>query len=206
MKKGFTYIELLIVLGVLILLLGILISVIGAKPYFAKSRDVQRLKDLYFLNLALNFYFQNATSVDPDGPYLYLRGIDEATPTIFVSIPKESYPFPATYTTGSITYYYYQSNRSDYQRIDGYGWLPINFMEISFPSLAVLPVDPLNQVTSSLYYTYSFRRSSFDYEIGGSFETAEFKNGGVNDKVSTDGGNDPNRYELGSNLNLIPPL
>ncbi len=74
MTKGFTYIELLVVLGVISLLLGIFVSVIKVKPYITKSRDVQRLNDLYALNSALSFYFENATSVDPDGPYLDGRG------------------------------------------------------------------------------------------------------------------------------------
>lgn len=206
MKKGFTYIELLVVLGVLSLLLGIFISVLKAKPYFTKARDLQRLKDLYSLNAILTFYFQNATSVDPDGPYLSLRGIEEATPTIFVSIPIESFQFPATYTTNSKTYYYYQSNKADYQKLNGYGWIPINFLEVSFSALPTLPVDPINEASSSLYYLYSFRRIPFGYEVEGAFETSEFKKGGKNDKVSTDGGDDNNRFELGTDLSLIPPI
>lgn len=206
MIKGFTYIELLIVLAVISLLLGIFISVIKIKPYLVKGRDIQRLNDLYALNSALSFYFENATSVDPDGPYLNNRGIDEATPTIFTSIPGESFSFPTTYTTNSKTYYFYQSNKSDYQRLDGYGWLPINFFEVNFFNLSVLPIDPINEATSSLYYIYAFQRYPLAYEVSVSFESLDFKIGGKNDKVSTDGGNDNNRYEVGTNLSLIPPI
>lgn len=206
MAKGFTYIELLVVLGVIALLLGIFVSVIKVKPYLTKTRDIQRLNDLYALNSALNFYFQNATSVDPDGPYLDNRGTDEATPTIFVSVPWESFSFPATYTTNSKIYYYYQSNKSDYQRLDGYGWLPINFFEVLFTNLSILPIDPVNEASSSLYYLYAFRRYPLAYEISSAFESTDFKKGGGNDKVSTDGGNDDNRFELGIDLSLIPPI
>jgi hypothetical protein len=204
--KGLTYIELLIVLGLIPVVIGIISGVIKVQDYFKTTRDLQRLQDLNLLNSALNFYFQNATSVDPDGPNLENRGVDESVPTIFVSVPGETDKFFETcfYYPNNKVYYIYQTNKNDYQKINGSGWIPINFLEVNFPGLSSLPVDPINRFQSGLYYLYAFQRKPPQYEISAGFESAEFQKGGSIDRVSNDGGDDENRLELGTNLNLIP--
>jgi hypothetical protein len=204
--KGITYVELLIVLGFIPVIIGIISGFIKLQDYFKTTRDLQRLQDLNLLNSALNFYFQNATSVDPDGPNLQNRGVDEAVPTIFVSVPGETDKFFETcfYYPNNKIYYIYQTNKNDYQKINGSGWIPINFLEVNFPGLSVLPVDPINRLQSGLYYLYAFQRKPAQYEISAGFESVEFQKGGRADKVSNDGGDDENRLELGTNLNLIP--
>ncbi len=205
-NKGLTYVELLIVLGLIPVLIGLGGGVFKIQDYFKKTRDLQRINDITLLNNALNFYFQNATSVDPDGPNLTNRGVDESLPTIFVSVPGEKDKFFEScfyYPTGKI-YYIYQTNKNDYQRTDSFGWIPINFQEVNYPGLSVLPVDPINTLNSGLYYLYAFQRTPPQYEISVGFESPEFQKGGSADKVSTDGGNDDNRLEMGTNLNIIP--
>jgi len=206
MNRGLTYIELLVVLGLIPVIIGIITGVLKVQDYFKTSRDLQRLQDLNLLNSALSFYFQNATLVDPDGPNLSDRGVDESMPTIFVSVPGEKDKFFETcfYYPNGKTYYIYQTNKNDYQRIDGFGWIPINFTEINYPSLSSLPVDPINKLQSGLYYLYAFQRNPLQYEISAGFESVEFQKGGTADRVSNDGGNDENRLELGTNLDIIP--
>jgi hypothetical protein len=204
--KGLTYIELLIVLGLIPVIIAIISGAIKVQDYFKTSRDLQRFQDLNLLNSALNFYFQNATSVDPDGPYLQSRGVDESLPTIFVSVPSEKEKFfeACFYYPNNKIYYVYQTNKNDYQKINGAGWIPVNFLEINYPTLSSLPVDPINSLHSGLYYLYAFQRNPPQYEISAGFESSEFQKGGKEDKVSNDGGNDENRFELGTNLNIIP--
>jgi hypothetical protein len=204
--KGLTYSEILIVLSLIPILIGIIGGSIKIKNYFQSTRDLQRLQDLNLLNSALNFYFQNANLVDPDGPNLDNRGVDELNPTIFVSVPVETDKFFSAcfYYPNNKVYYIYQTNKNDYQKINGSGWIPINFMEINFPSLSLLPVDPINKLNKGLYYLYAFKRNPLQYEIAAGFESVEFQKGGKLDKTSTDGGNDDNRFELGTNLDLIP--
>lgn len=204
--KGLTYVELLVVLGLTSVVIGIISGVLKIQSYSKTTRDLQRLQDLNLLSSALNFYFQNATSVDPDGPNFNDRGVDELIPTIFVSIPAEKDKFFETcfyYPDGKI-YYIYQSNKNDYQKINGLGWIPINFFEVNLPLISSLPADPINTLQSGLYYLYSFQRNPPQYEISAGFESEKFQKGGSTDKVSNDGGNDENRLEIGTNLNLIP--
>ncbi len=204
--KGLTYVELLVVLGLIPLVIGLIAGVLRVQDYFKTTRDLQRIQDLNLLNNGLNFYFTNATSIDPDGPHLDQRGFDETYPTIFVSVPAEKDKFFETcfYYPHNKTYFIYQTNKNDYQRIDGSGWIPINFLEVNYPGLSSLPVDPINTLRSGLYYLYSFQRQPPQYEISAGFESVEFRKGGVKDIVSKDGGNDDNRLELGTNLNLVP--
>lgn len=206
MNKGLTYIELLVVLGLIPVIIGILSGVLKVQNYFKTSRDIQRLQDLNLLNSALSFYFQNAKNLDPDGPNLSDHGVDESIPTIFVSVPAEKDKFFETcfYYPNGKTYYIHQSNKNDYQKINGSGWIPINFLEVNYPNLSSLPVDPENSLHSGLYYLYAFQRNPPQYEISAAFESSEFQKGGSADRVSNDGGNDENRLELGTNLNIIP--
>ena len=206
--KGLTYIELLLVLGIFSFVMGIIGGIYKVQDYFKTTRDLQRLKDLSLINSALNFYFQNANFVDPDGPYLENRGIDESLPTIFVSVPEEKEKFFETcyYYQNNKIYYIYQTNKNDYQKINGYGWIPINFLTINYPSLTYLPVDPVNDLKSGLYYLYAFKRNPLKYEIAAFFESKEFQKNGIKDIVSKDGGDDDLRLELGTDLNIIPPF
>ncbi len=206
--KGFTYVETLTILGVLTILFAIIGGSLKVKSYLAQSRDLQRLQDAAALSAALNFYFRNSENLDPDGPFLEKTGFDEENPTIFISVPAEKDKFFQTcycQTNGKV-YSVRQSNKSDYQKIDGKGWIPIDFLSVNYPSLSVLPVDPINNMRSGLYYMYAFRRNPPQYEISLSFESANFRLNGPADKVSTDGGNDPNRLEMGTNLELICPF
>jgi len=209
-QKGLTYVEIIIVLALFSVILGLMATVFKLKSQFVLARDFQRLKDINALNSALNFYFKNAYQPDGDGPYFQNRGIDETTPTIFVSIPSsENFSF-SSFNHGGKTYYFYRVDKLSYQKINGSGWLPVNFEDIKSYLIEALPVDPLNRVwsASGAYYgyNYSFRREPLGYEISIFFESPNFNNGGLNDKVSTDGGNDNKALELGWDLTIMPPL
>jgi len=73
-------------------------------------------------------------------------------------------------------------------------------MSFSSP-LARLPVDPVNNATSSKYYTYV---SGGSWELSAVMEAVSNKLGGDNDRVSGDGGEYADIYETGTNLELLP--
>jgi prepilin-type N-terminal cleavage/methylation domain-containing protein len=79
--------------------------------------------------------------------------------------------------------------------IDGTGWIKMNFVgqnNISF-SQNSLPVDPTNDAT----YHYTYCANNGQWEVNATLE--------VNDqnKMQNDGGDDNNKYEIGTNMNLI---
>lgn len=84
--------------------------------------------------------------------------------------------------------------------VDGTGWVALNV--VSAPGLGkYLSVLPMDSTNNSTYY-YRFSSNGSTYEIDCKFESADYQG-----KESTDGGNDPAWYEIGSNpgLTLLPP-
>lgn len=56
------------------------------------------------------------------------------------------------------------------QKIDGTGWIPINFKNLSFgQTLSKLPIDPLNNSTA--YYTYIYDSTTNHFELNSILES-----------------------------------
>jgi prepilin-type N-terminal cleavage/methylation domain-containing protein len=83
---------------------------------------------------------------------------------------------------------------------DGTGWISYNLITAPGLSkyLSTLPVDPRNSPT----YFYRYASDGSTYELDCKFESTDYQS-----KQSSDGGNDPEWYELGTNpgLVLLPP-
>jgi len=208
MKKGFTYVELLVSIGLISAVIALLSLTFDPRAYFARTRDLRRLKDLQALSNALTIYFFQTFNPDPDGPELSDRGMDQSNPTIFISVPYElEQVFQNCFDPFSNQWVQiYQVSQNNLQRINGSGWVPVNFTEIYFPPISSLPIDPINSWSLGYFYAYAFKTKPFGFELTAALEYERFKFGGPDDKVSTDGGNDPRRFEIGSDLSIIPPL
>lgn len=70
------------------------------------------------------------------------------------------------------------------------GWIACNLSTYT----SRFPIDPINDST----YYYSYFHTSDGYELDAKLEYNT-------SLMSSDGGNDPNSYEVGNNLNLISP-
>jgi len=207
MKKGFTYTEIIIVLLLLTVITSIILVVIRVQTYFARARDLKRINDLESLANVLRIYSQSTSTPDLDGPYLDYRGIDEIWATIFISVPIELETYPSSsciYENRS--YAIFQADKNNYLKIDGHGWLPVDFTNLTSLPFSSLPVDPINSYSKGYYYLYTFRKKPLQFELSAALESKDFRQGGREDKTSTDNGNDANRFEIGTNLNLIPPF
>jgi len=190
-KKGFTLIELLVVIGVVAILSLVVILVLNPAELIRQGRDSQRLAELDTLNKALLLY-----NLDVSGPL-------GAASTTYISVPDPA----ATSTLGDQCqgfslpalpsgYVYHCAATSTYRNIDGTGWIPLNFNQTSIGSpLAVLPKDPINQVSSGFYYTYSVG----SWEFSGVMESQKYT--AVSSK---DGGKYSGVYEVGTDLMLLP--
>ncbi|MFA6492849.1 MAG: hypothetical protein WCV58_01780 [Patescibacteria group bacterium] len=83
------------------------------------------------------------------------------------------------------------------EKIDSKGWIPLDFTIISTgASFNSLPIDPLNNSTYN--YRLGVSVNNKTYEFNCVFERPENIT-----KHSTDGGNDPNVYELGTDLTIL---
>ena len=157
-KHGFTIVEVLVVLGILIVLVVVALFFLNPSQLASQGRDSNRLSDLTLLNESISLYHE----AKPGGS-LGTSGI------IYISIPD----LAATSTAGTdcsslglpalSSGTYHCAASSTYRNIDGTGWLPINFSTLVGRSFSTLPVDPVNTTSSKEYYVYV--ASGTQYEV-----------------------------------------
>lgn len=194
MKKGFTLIELLIVIGILAILSTVVVVVLNPAQLFAQARDSQRISDMTSLRSALSLYLATVGSPSlgscPASGNVIGRGT--ATPSD-VMINEGLFGTAATSTFATTS-----SNRS----IDGYGWVDVNLGAVPGGSpLSVLPIDPVNN--STYFYGYACENINKTFELNANMESVRYASGGGDDDVeSTDGGNRPGLYEVGTDPGL----
>jgi hypothetical protein len=88
-------------------------------------------------------------------------------------------------------------------RVDGTGWVPINFNSYSAGTvISKLPTDPVNTTSTNLYYTYE--TDGIQYELTSMMEASKDRVGGSSNLASVDGGSSPYEYETGTSLTLSP--
>lgn len=80
------------------------------------------------------------------------------------------------------------------RKSDGTGWVKVDLSSQKSVSVPTLPVDPVN---NSIYH-YTYKSDGNTWEIDAALESDQQK-----DKMKSDGGDNDNEYEVGSNLTLI---
>ncbi|MEK7635933.1 MAG: type II secretion system protein [Patescibacteria group bacterium] len=182
MKRGFTLLELLIVIGILAILATTVTIILNPAELLRQARDSQRLSDLRSLNTAINLYTSTYS-----------------TSTLFMGT---STAIGGTCTAGSATVFTGGSGctSSASTKVDGTGWVTINFNLVPTGSpLSKLPADPVNNAT----YFYAFKATSTPnvfWEIDGVLESDKYAV--QQDLDVNDGGNNNTYYELGSDPGL----
>jgi len=144
MKRGFTLVELLIVIGILVVLGVVVVLILNPAQIFKESRDAKRVNDLASLNNAIRV----AASLGLDD--------DVVIDIVYISLPSDNADC-SDLTLPDIAPLTYQCvPEADVRNIDGTGWVPIDFTQLSTAgvSLPTIPIDPVNTDTSGLYYTY----------------------------------------------------
>lgn len=192
MRKGFTLVELLIVIGIVATLAVAVVLVVNPAELVKQSRDSVRLSDLESINKAIGFY----QTQNPNGSF--------GDPTkIYVSVPDPALSGDQTSNCPNMGlsllpsgYDYRCVSSLNLRKIDQQkGWIPIDFASLQSGSpIPILPVDPINTVVNGFYYTYV---------TGGSWKlTALFESEKRAKQMLTDGGSDYGIYEIGTDLNL----
>ncbi len=70
-KKGFTLIELAIVVAIIAVLAGAFLTIVNPMAQLAKARDAKRKGDLYKIKLLLEQYYNDNNKYPPAGTYAY---------------------------------------------------------------------------------------------------------------------------------------
>ncbi|MCS6789055.1 MAG: prepilin-type N-terminal cleavage/methylation domain-containing protein, partial [Patescibacteria group bacterium] len=145
-QNSFTLVELLITIAILAVLSTAVLTILNPQEYLRQSRDSQRLKDLTILSKIISWF-----ETDTGG-----KGFMGTSSIVYVSIPDTTStcanlglpPLPSPWQ-------YRCTTAQNLQKIDGTGWIPIDFNQLSFGrTLSKLPIDPINTTSSGNYYTY----------------------------------------------------
>jgi hypothetical protein len=93
-------------------------------------------------------------------------------------------------------YQYKCQTTQNYLKVDGNGWIPVNFTLGKIFAISNLPVDPLNN--NQYFYAYQTRQNRYKLTI-------RFENEYNMLKMASDGGIDPTLYEAGTDLFISSP-
>lgn len=224
-KRGFTLLELLIVITILAILSLVVILFINPVEILKKSRDVQRMSDLSSLKTAISIWLQDKSTNTLHGGGINCSttasatAIDDSVTTNDIRISLIATSAAGGYKTGTDggTRYAYATTSADVYDADGTGWISPN--TVGAPSFLTsvtggspldrLPVDPTNTGgagvagVDSLYYRFGCK-SDNTFEIDATLESDTYKYLGTEDRPSKDGGNAVMRFEVGTNLNILP--
>jgi prepilin-type N-terminal cleavage/methylation domain-containing protein len=168
-RRGFTLIELLVVIAIIAILAVVVVLTLNPAELLRQSRDSNRLSDMATISEALGVYTED------------VGGSLGVSTTIYISTSDTS----ATSTAGDqcqglglssapTGFAYHCAASTTNRNVDGTGWVPVNFKSISSGApIGNLPVDPINQTSSNLFYTYT--SSSTQYEIAGIVESQKYR-------------------------------
>ena len=186
-RKGFTLIELLIVIGILAILSVSLLLLLNPITFITRSRDGVRVSGLDTINELIQLYRIRNDS------------LGGSAQTVYVSLPDSS-PICANQTLPKLPsgWVYACKPQSDYRKIDGTGWIPINFTLSDIHKMSVLPIDQTNTTASGLYHAYVTDPVSKTWVLTTLLESDR----DLKEIARKDGGTDDARYETGTNLAL----
>ena len=225
-KKGFTVLELLIVIAIIAILSVVLIVALNPAETLRKTRDSQRISDLSSLKTALGIYVTTIT--DPlldntSGNTLCVGGSGDDS--IWISVPTATdgetlTGAPAgTPPTGFV--FVQTASNAAASGISGSGWVPVNLAGVTGGSpISNMPLDPINDLSittggttastagavtnSAQMYRYSCAVTNVVFELNARLESTAFGVGGTDDKAAKDGGNNANLFEVGTSLTILP--
>jgi len=183
-KKGFTLLELLIVIGILAILSTTIVIVINPAQLLKKARDSQRISDLNTMKTAIAYYITEETGTLSIGSlysaqtYADLAGVKcHASATVAPAV---------TFLT------------------DSTGWIPIDFDGLSGGSpIGALPGDP-NRTTIAAepgrYYVYMVgSTSNYTFKLVANMESTYYGSGAGSVETG-DGGTEATLYEVGTSM------
>jgi prepilin-type N-terminal cleavage/methylation domain-containing protein len=188
--EGFTLIELLVVIAIIAVLAVVVILTLNPAQLLAQSRDSQRLSDMATLQSALNLYTE-----DQSGVAGYSLGVAS---TSYLSVPDPSSIACVDLGMPSSSYSYQCASSTSYRRSTGAGWIPVDLASTTTGSpIGSIPVDPVNQTSTDLYYTYT--TNGIQYQVNAFLESSKYAKTAFNDA-----GSDPSLLEVGPGSVAMP--
>jgi type II secretory pathway pseudopilin PulG len=164
-----------VVIAIIAILAVVVVLTLNPAELLRQSRDSNRVSDMATLTDALNLYV-----TDQAGASTFALG--NASDTY-----PSTYDPSATSTAGdqcqglgmlslntSTGQSWQCASSNAFRSVNGTGWIPVNFTQISAGSpIGSLPVDPSNQTSSGLFYAYNTNGTQF--EVTADLESQKYK-------------------------------
>ncbi len=187
--KGFTLIELIIVIALIALLSTTVILVINPIRLFQEARDSQRMADINQMSRAMSLMLATNSQpvLGPSPANCYVAKALQVCTARYVSAAASTINATSAANVGFVT---------------GGGWVPVNLG--TFPAISAWPVDPTNAIGSatSTFYSYAYD-SANAWEFTAAMESVRYGSStNVDSMIAKDGGNQPLLYEVGTNVGL----
>lgn len=156
--KGFTLVELLVIISIIAILAAVIILVINPLELIHRSRDATRIKDLDNLAQAINVSTQEAGM---------------SSNSIVSILCKTSGSYPCVGSTFPST--------GNSRLTNGNGWVKANLAIQSSVTFTSLPVDPVNNAN----YHYTYCADGDKWEINAALESDQIGSKAYSDGGNT---------------------
>src|ERR1017187_9821679 len=159
-RSAFTLIELLVVIAIIAIISVVVVLTLNPAELLRQSRDSSRLSDMATMNSALGIYAEDVggSMGTPSTTYI---SIPDPSATSTLGDQCQGLGLPAQSTSSGWSYQCGAS--SSYRNVNGTGWTPLNFTQISSGApVGSLPQDPINQTSSNLFYTYTTDGNTYE--------------------------------------------
>jgi len=183
-KKGFTLLELLIVIGILAILSTTVVLVINPAQLLKKARDSQRISDLNTLKTAIAYYITETGS--------------PAIGTVYTEKTYSDVDAVLCGDNGVVT--------STTTVVDGTGWIPVDFDGMTGGSpIGSLPTDPNKTAAGDnpgRYYVYLVGNATdLTFKLIANMESSYYSGpSGAGNVEANDGGTEALLYEVGTSM------
>lgn len=226
-EKGFTLLELLIVIAIVAILSIALVFMLNPAETLKKARDAQRISDLKTVKTALGIMLTASSTPKLDSTTGVIcttdtAGTAQGTSRIAYSASSTA-PITATVGgsdtigAGAFVSPGYTVSAANSGKVDGTGWIPVNLKALTGGTpISSFPIDPINTVSGTaastdLVYRYACQNATptaspskpaYIFEIDAVLESNAYK---VEDnKMAKDGGDNDSYFESGNSLNILP--
>lgn len=174
-RRAFTLIELLVVIAIIAILAVVAVLTLNPAELLRQSRDANRIQDMATLQSALNLYITDqagVTSFSLGAASNTYPSFGDRNTTSTLGDQCQGLAMLALVTSTGESWQCAAS--TTFRQVNGQGWIPVNFQSISSGApLGSLPVDPVDQTSTGLFYAYTTSGSQF--EVTATLESSKYK-------------------------------
>jgi len=164
-----------VVIAIIAILAVVMVLTLNPAEMLRQSRDANRVSDTATITSALNLYTTDQSGASSfslgNASDTYISAYDPSATSTAGDQCQGLGMMPLNTSTGQA---WQCSPSSTYRNVNNTGWISVNLNKISAgPPIGNLPVDPTNQTSSGLFYSYNTNGNQF--EVTAELESQKYK-------------------------------